>query len=124
MSAQRRTAAYRRGQIAEGLCAFYLRLTGWRVLERRHKSGRGTGAGEIDIIARRGRILAFIEVKARADLITALESVTPLQRSRIVRAAEAYLQRHPQLTNCDIRFDVMALGAGVWPRHIPDAWRP
>tara|TARA_R110000868_G_scaffold138009_8_gene351759 strand:+ start:1086 stop:1460 length:375 start_codon:yes stop_codon:yes gene_type:complete len=124
MTGPARSAAYRRGHFAESLCALYLRLTGWRILERRHKGGRGTGAGEIDIIARRGSILAFIEVKARTDLITAIESVTPAQRGRIIRAAEAYLQHRPQLAAYDIRFDVMALGRGIWPRHIRDAWRP
>ncbi len=124
MTGNARSTAYRRGHIAESLCAFYLRLTGWRILERRRKGGRGTGAGEIYISARRGRTLAFIEVKARADLTAAIEAVTPAQRGRIVRAAEAYLQHRPHLADCDIRFDVMALGAGVWPRHIQDAWRP
>ena len=64
MTGTARSAAYRRGHIAASFCTLYLRLTGWRILERRHKGGCGTGAGEVDIIARRGRILAFIEIKA------------------------------------------------------------
>ena len=101
-----------------------LRLTGWRILARRMTARRGTGLGEIDIVARRGATVAFIEVKARADFETAAESVTALQRSRIARAAEVFLHQRPELAACKVRFDVMAFGHGLWPRHIVDAWRP
>jgi putative endonuclease len=119
-----RVQAERRGRWAETLCVAALRLTGWRVLARRMTAGRGLGLGEIDIIAKRGQTLAFIEVKARADETTALESVTAAQRGRIARAAEVYLQRHGAHADCDIRFDVMILTAGFVPRRIADAWRP
>jgi putative endonuclease len=120
----RGVAAEKRGRLAELLCVIVLRLTGWRVVARRVKAGRGTGLGEIDIVARRGTVIAFIEVKARADITTAAESVTAAQRQRIARNAEAYLRQHASLENCDIRFDVMVLGAGLFPRRIIDAWRP
>lgn len=116
-------SAERRGRLAEALCTALLFLTGWRVLDRRVGGGRGTGIGEIDIVAKRGRTLAFIEVKARADDGTALEAVTESQRQRLSRAAESYLARRPELARLDIRFDVMTL-AGWWPRRIADAWRP
>lgn len=101
-----------------------LRLSGWRILMRRMTAGRGTGLGEIDIVAKRGRTLAFIEVKARSGETAALESVTPAQQARIARAAEVYLQRHGEHADCDVRFDVMILTAGFLPRRIADAWRP
>lgn len=119
-----RLAAERRGRFAEALCVAALRLTGWRVLARRMVAGRGTGLGEIDIVARRGGTLAFIEVKARGDLAAAAESVTPQQRARIARSADVYVQRHSDLTGCNVRFDVMLLAGGLWPRRITDAWRP
>src|SRR5688572_20572484 len=106
------------------VCAARLMLGGWRILERKLVRGRGTGAGEIDIIARRGDIVAFIEVKARADEDTAAASLLGQQRQRIIRAAEAFLQRHPDLSQCQLRFDVMVLGRGLWPKHLADAWRP
>jgi len=115
-----RLAAERRGQWAEALCALRLVLTGWRLVARRMKSKRGTGAGELDIVAKRGSVLAFIEVKTRASDSAALESVSPQQQARIVRGAEAFLQRNPTLANHDLRFDVMILSRGIWPRHIPD----
>jgi putative endonuclease len=119
-----RTDAERRGRRAENICVAILRLTGWRILARRMTGKRGTGLGEIDIVARRGATIAFIEVKARADVDAAAESVTPAQRHRIARAADAFLQHHPALAHCNVRFDVMAFGLGWWPRRIVDAWRP
>ena len=117
-------AAEKRGRVAEALCVLALYLTGWRIVARRMKAKRGTGLGEIDIVARRGATLAFIEVKARANVKQAAESVTPAQRVRIARSAEVYLQHHPDLAHCNVRFDVMVLGRGFVPRRIVDAWRP
>jgi putative endonuclease len=124
MSTPEKRAAEQRGRRAVFICALYLLTTGWRILERRFKSQRGTGAGEVDIIAKRGNVLAFIEVKARADETSARESVTPMQQARITRAAEAFLQRRPYLSECEIRFDLMTVGASLWPKRIADAWRP
>lgn len=119
-----RAAAFAFGLHGEALAAWALRLKGYRVLARRSKHH----VGEIDLIAKRGNIIAFVEVKARRDLANAIEAITPNQRRRIERAAEAFVQRRPALAGCDWRFDVMVVGpgamGGVWPRHLPDAWRP
>ena len=117
-------AAERRGRFAEALCVAWLRLTGWRILARRMKSKAGSGLGEIDIVAKRRRVVAFIEVKARADHTTALESVTAPQRQRIARAAHVFAERNALCADCDLRFDVMSVDRRLWPRHIADAWRP
>jgi putative endonuclease len=98
-------------------------LTGWRIVARRHAGKRGTGLGEIDIIARRGRTLAFIEVKARTSVETALESINAAQRARIQSAAAAFLATRPQFANYTIRFDAMILANRLWPAHVADAWR-
>lgn len=119
-----RRAAQRRGRWSETLCVWSLRLRGWSILARGYAVGRGSGAGEVDIIARRGRVVAFIEVKARADWGQAAEAVTDRQRRRIVRAAEAFLAANPRLAGLDARFDAMLVAPGRWPRHLPDAWRP
>jgi putative endonuclease len=116
--------AEKRGRNAEDICVAILRLTGWRILAHRMTGRRGTGLGEVDIIARRGATLAFIEVKARTDHDTAAESVTERQRARIARAAEVFLQQRPDLAECNVRFDVMLFGVGLLPRRIADAWRP
>ena len=78
-----RRAAHGRGLGAERLCALSLRLAGWRILARRY----GTPAGELDIVARRGRLIAFVEVKHRRERQGVLETITARQRRRIENAA-------------------------------------
>lgn len=115
----RRRAAYRRGHTGERLAALRLLLSGYRILARRYR----TKVGEIDLIARRGDVVAFIEVKRRNQLATGLEAVTPQAQLRIRRAAELYLMRNPALAERVLRFDVMVVTPWAWPRHIVDAWR-
>jgi putative endonuclease len=126
MSAGRpkRIEAERRGHLAEAICVAWLRLTGWRILARRLKAKAGSGLGEIDIVAKRRRVVAFIEVKARADHTSAQESISATQRARIARAAHVFAERNAACANCDLRFDVMTLDRRLWPRRIIDAWRP
>lgn len=114
-----RIRRYRLGRFAEVMCAWHLRLRGYRVLARRFRSP----VGEIDLVARRGRVLAFIEVKARPDRDQALAAVTPRQRARVRRAAELFVAHRPRLAGCDFRFDVMLVTPGRLPAHVIDAWR-
>lgn len=114
-----RQRRYRLGHYAEIISVWHLRLRGYRVLARRFK----TPVGEIDIIARRGKVVAFIEVKARRTEALAIESITPRQRNRIRRAAGAFLGARPLLTNCDLRFDIMLVTPWTMPNHITGAWR-
>jgi putative endonuclease len=116
---QRRQHAQRRGRFAEWLCLWHLRLRGWRILAR----GWRCPSGEIDILARRGRVLAIIEVKSRNQLDTAASALSPRQRRRIVRAAEAFLLSRPDLARLEPRFDLMLVAPLRVPRHWPDAWR-
>lgn len=116
--------AERRGQWAERLCLLRLWLTGWRIIAHRLVGKRGSGIGEIDIVARRGRTLAFIEVKARATETQGLEAVNALQRGRLEAAAQAFLARNPQYADLEIQFDVMVWAKTIMPVHIADAWRP
>jgi putative endonuclease len=115
--------AQRRGSRAETLAAWWLRLKGFRILARGATHGRGTGAGEVDIVARRGRLVVFVEVKARPSLTEALEAVRAGQKRRIARAAEVFVARRPELHGCDIRFDAVLMVPRYLPRHVPDAWR-
>ncbi|MFQ6018880.1 MAG: YraN family protein [Kiloniellaceae bacterium] len=119
MTREQRRRAYGRGRKAEKLAAWWLRLKGYRILARDFR----VPLGEIDLIARRGRVLALVEVKARPNLAAAGEAIGPRQRARIRRAAELFLQRHPGLAGLDVRFDVVLIAAGHRPRHIADAWR-
>ena len=115
----RRQRAQRRGHFAEWLCLWHLRLRGWRILAR----GWRCPSGEIDILARRGRVLAVIEVKSRNELDTAASALTPRQRRRIARAAETFLLSRPDLAPLDLRFDLMLVARLRVPRHWPGAWR-
>ncbi len=115
-----RRKAVRAGRRAETLCAWHLRARGYRVLARRLR----TSAGEIDILARRGSVLAVIEVKARPTLAQAAEAIGTQQRIRVTRAAEAFLAQHPALARLDLRFDAMLAAPWRLPVHIRDAWRP
>lgn len=118
MSANSRT-----GKRAEIMAAWWLRLKGYAILARGWTNRRGSGAGEIDIVAKRGRLLVFVEVKARADADSAAHALRPAQRSRISRGAQAFVAAHPHLEQCAMRFDVVLVSPGRWPRHISDAWR-
>lgn len=120
---QRGRNAERRGRWAESLCLLRLRITGWHIIAHRLAHRRGSGLGEIDIVARRGPVLAFIEVKARGTEQSALESITTSQRKRIQDAAAQFLAHRPEYSNYEIRFDAMILSQGLWPRHVVDAWR-
>ncbi len=111
------------GKWAEFLCVVSLVARGWRILDRGAALARGTGVGEIDIVARRGATLAFIEVKARPSLDEAAAAISVQQRERLVRAAEAYLARNPGLRQCEPRFDAMLVAPRRLPRHVRDAWR-
>ena len=118
LDATRRRKAERRGQWAEVAAELVLRLKGYRVLARRYK----TPLGEIDLIARRGRRLAFVEVKRRATEDEALEAITPRLRGRVRRAAELWMQRYDPAGRWEPAFDVVAIVPGRWPRHLRDAF--
>ncbi|HMK68665.1 MAG TPA: YraN family protein [Stellaceae bacterium] len=115
----RRRRAERRGRWAERLSLWTLRLKGYRILARDYR----VRTGEIDILARRGSVIAAVEVKARESEALALEAVTPHQRRRIGRAAAHFLSGRPELGHLSLRFDVMLVLPGRFPRHLRDAWR-
>jgi putative endonuclease len=113
-----RQAAFRVGISAESRAAAFLIAKGFRILARRWRSP----LGEIDIVARRRRLLVFAEVKARASLDEAAESVNVRQRRRIAAAAEIWLADHPDESIRDIRFDAILVAPGKIPRHVPAAF--
>lgn len=96
-----------------------LRLRGYRIVSRRLR----TPVGEIDLLARRGGVLAVIEVKARKDVATAAESVTERQKQRLIRAAGWVVSGRPDLAALELRFDVMLVAPWRLPVLVVDAWR-
>ena len=117
MPADRR-AGYARGLVAEGIAAWLLRLKGYRVLATRYR----TPLGEIDIVARRGKVLAFVEVKARPTIEAGLETIAAEGYRRIEAAADLYLSRHPQFVDLTLRFDLVVVSPRHWPRHVENAF--
>ena len=113
-----RAAAFQTGISAESKACVYLIAKGYRILARRFR----TPYGEIDIVARRRGLLAFIEVKARATLDDAAYSVTPQQQQRIVAAAQAWLMTHPEHTDFDMRFDAVLIAPKHLPKHLMAAF--
>jgi putative endonuclease len=113
-----RQAAFRTGISAESRAAALLVAKGFRILARRWRSP----LGEIDIVARRRRLLVFAEVKARPNLDEAAESVNVRQRRRIAAAAEVWLSANPDESILDIRFDAILVAPGKIPRHIRGAF--
>ena len=113
-----RLAAFQTGLSAEARAAAYLMAKGYRILAKRYR----TPYGEIDIVARRRNLLAFIEVKARASLDEAAYAVTPRQQARIINAAQAWLQlwlvAHPEHAEFELRFDAMLIAPRRLPRHL------
>jgi putative endonuclease len=112
--------AQRFGRRAEWLAAWYLRCKGYRIVAANQR----LPGGELDLVARRGRMLVFIEIKARLDAATIEEAVTSRQWQRIAAAAEQFVARRATLVGFDRRFDAIFLARGRWPVHTADAWRP
>ncbi|BAL73394.1 YraN family protein [Bradyrhizobium cosmicum] len=109
-----RVAAFRTGISAESRAAAYLMAKGYRILAKRYR----TPHGEIDIVARRRNLIAFVEVKARATLDDAAFAVTPRQQQRIIDAAQGWLVAHPEHAELELRFDAMLIAPRSLPRHV------
>lgn len=109
--------AYQYGLWGETLAIAFLRLKGYRIIGRRVRNV----AGEIDLIARRRKLLAFIEVKTRANSHS-LDVLTPHQQKRIIRAASLFIAKHPHYAQIDMRFDLIVIRPFRLPEHICNAW--
>ncbi|GAB4225552.1 MAG: YraN family protein [Kiloniellaceae bacterium] len=118
MTRAARRRAYVEGRRAERWAAWWLRLQGYRIVAQ----GFRVPVGEIDLVARRGRVLAIVEVKRRAGVAAAGEAISPRQQRRIVRATQAFLQQHAELGGLQVRFDALLLAPRHLPRHIKGAW--
>jgi len=115
-----RRRAFLRGFAAERLAALLLMAKGYRILARRYR----TPLGEIDLIAKRGGTVVFVEVKRRASREAGEWAVTPRAERRIGAAASLWLSRHPAASQLTQRFDLVLVSPLRLPRHLPDAFRP
>ncbi|MBV8060657.1 MAG: YraN family protein [Alphaproteobacteria bacterium] len=122
-AADRKKQTYDKGRWAEWLAMAWLTLKGYRIVAQRYRSPQG----EVDLIISRGRVLAAVEVKARATREGALEAISPRQQQRIIRAAQDYMAARSVMTTADagwvLRFDVVLISPRTLPRHIENAWQ-
>lgn len=115
-----RQQAEARGRRAETLAALFLQMKFYRILDRRVK----TPVGEVDLIAQRGGVLAFIEVKQRNSLELCQSAVPPQAWQRISAAGASWAARHSSLAQLDWRYDLIGVIPGRLPLHLRDFWRP
>jgi putative endonuclease len=113
-----RRQAEQGGRRAETIAAWWLRLKGYAILARRVR----TPVGEVDLVARRGRTLVFVEVKARASARDAAFALDDYRLRRVAAAAAALAPRFSR-SGDDIRIDAVVIVPGRLPRHLPDVWR-
>ena len=106
------------GRFSEQMAGWFLRLKGFGILAQRYKAP----GGEIDIVAKRGGLIIFVEVKARQSMTDAIHATSNQNRRRVIAAADSFLARHPHLAECVLRYDIIAI-AGWRLRHLPQAWR-
>jgi putative endonuclease len=113
-----RTTNHRNGILAEYAALAYLTLKGYRLVAMRYK----TKLGEIDLIMRRGRTLAFIEVKARPSHADAAHAIHAKNQSRVMQAAQMFRIQHPTYHDYEVRFDALLIAWYKWPQHLVHAF--
>ena len=113
-----RHEAEQRGRGAETLACWFLRMHGWRILARRAR----VPGGEVDIVARRGRTLAFVEVKARSDEDAAAFALDEYRLRRVAVAAERLMPRYMDGID-EVRIDAIFILPFRWPRHLINIWQ-
>ena len=118
-SPEQRRDADSRGREGEAEAAMFLAQAGWQIVAQRVK----TKAGEIDLVAARSGIIAFVEVKWRAHAASLADAIDERRLARVAAAVEIVWQDYA--TNGeDIRIDVILLAPARKPTHIENAWMP
>ena len=100
------------GHFAEDVALWYLRLKGYRKVAKNYVTGRGTGAGEVDLIVKKSKTLVFVEVKKRTSIENAAYAIEARQQKRIRQSAKAFLAANEKYRGYDIRFDAVLV---TWP---------
>ena len=109
---------YRAGHFAEKVALLWLMMRGYWPVAMNFIVGRGTGAGEVDLIVRRGKTLVFVEVKKRSTEEKGRLAIHPKNQARIVRTSEVFLARYPKYKNFSIRYDAVFISPQKFPKHL------
>ena len=117
-SSKDRRRAYRKGHLAEWIAALWLLVHGNRIVGRRYK----TRNGEVDLIARKGDLIIFVEVKARSQVDQALNAVSATSMKRISDAGEYWISQQRDYSKLSWRFDIVAVLPWQFPKHFKDVW--
>lgn len=115
----KKVRAYYRGSRGEWLAAISLMAKGYRIVARNFK----TRLGEIDLIARRGNLIAIVEVKARPTLAEAMDAIGKMSERRIEGATDLWLSRQPDFVKLSVRFDLVAVLPWRWPIHVENIFQ-
>ena len=119
-----KTTNYKAGHFAEKIALIWLMMRGYWPVTMNFMVGRGTGAGEVDLIVRRGKTLVFVEVKKRPTEEKGRLAIYPKNQARITRTSEVFLARNPKYKNFNIRYDAVFISPNHFPKHLKNAWRP
>lgn len=114
-----RRRAHGKGHRGEWLAALALMFKGYRILARRFR----TRLGEVDLIAKRGDVIAIVEVKARPSLAEAMDAITPTAQRRIEAAGDLWLARQPDHGRLSVRYDLVAVLPRRWPVHVENVFQ-
>ena len=111
--------SYKKGHFSEKIALLYLLFKGYIPIKTNWKTGRYTGAGEVDLICRKGKHLVFVEVKKRTSFDACADSLTPKFQKRQLKAADFFLNHFPKYSHLSLRFDTIWL-VGLRIKHIKD----
>lgn len=114
---------YHQGHFLEKVACFFLLLKGYLPVKMNFVPKRSKGAGEIDLIMRKGNTIVFVEVKKRKTFDEAADALSVKQRMRIVKGSQAFLRDYPEYKDCYIRYDTIWFIPKRWPIHICDSFR-
>lgn len=114
----RKRRSERKGRRAEWFAALALMLKGYRIVSLRYR----TPVGEIDLVARKGDLIAFVEVKARRDLASGVDAVSYPAQRRIAAAGELFISRQPDSARLSWQHDIVVVSPWRWPQHLEDAF--
>lgn len=112
-----RPIAEKRGRRGEAVAAWFLRIRGWRIVGERVKTPRG----EVDLIARRGKTVAFVEVKMRSRALDLATAIDAYRLRRVAAAAEILLPKYGKDTE-NMQIDVILVAPWRWPHHLQNVW--
>lgn len=113
---------YHNGKIAEYIALIYLLFKGYMPVKKNYVTGKGTHAGEVDLIVKKGKTLVFVEVKERRSFEKAAYAISEQQKQRIVRGAEVFLAKNKRYDSYNVRFDAILVEYPFKIRHLRNAW--